>query len=161
MLDLADDAVRRARAAGATLVVNDRPDIARMADADGVHVGQDDLAPAAARVIVGPDRIVGLSTHDKPQVARGREEPVNYLAIGPVFATASKADHERPVGIDGVQRAVAMATTAGRPVVAIGGITIDTAPRLIQVGAASVAVISDLFAGGVAERARDFLRALR
>jgi len=131
-----------------------------MAGAAGVHVGQDDLRPADARRIVGAGGIVGFSTHTGEQLDAGCAEPVDYLAIGPVFATGTKTDHAAPVGVDGVARAASRAARAGLPLVAIGGITLATAPAVIEAGAGAVAVIADLIAGDPASRIRDFLKAL-
>ena len=141
-----------ARTAGATVIVNDRADVARLANADGVHVGQDDLPVGLARTIVGGDAMVGLSTHTNEQIESGVAEPVSYLAVGPVFDTSSKATGYGPVGLDGVRVAVERARRRSLPVVAIGGITLETAPEVIEAGAASVAVISDLLVGGDPER---------
>jgi thiamine-phosphate pyrophosphorylase len=160
LLALADDLVARTRAAGARLIVNDRADVAVMADADGVHVGQHDLAPAAVRTLVGEERWVGLSTHSDLQVESGCGAPVTYLALGPVFPTASKTASETVVGLEGVRRAAARARASGLPLVAIGGITLATAPAVIAAGADAVAVISDLLAGAPEVRARQYLKAL-
>jgi thiamine-phosphate pyrophosphorylase len=141
--------------------MNDRAEIARLSGAAGVHVGQDDLPPSDVRAMVGPRAIVGLSTHNEEQVLRGLSEPISYLAIGPVFATASKANPDPVVGLDGVRRASELARTAGLPVVAIGGITVETAADVIAAGAASVAVISDLIAGDPRARVCRYLNALR
>ncbi|HXI28376.1 MAG TPA: thiamine phosphate synthase [Vicinamibacterales bacterium] len=150
-----------ARSYGATLIVNDRADIARLAGAGGVHVGQDDLAPAAVRAIVGPDAIVGLSTHTIEQIDRAVGEPVGYVAIGPVFGTATKVTGYDRVGLDMVRAAAARASARGLPLVAIGGITLETAASVLAAGATSVAVIGDLLAGGDPERrTREFLAAL-
>ena len=99
-----------------------------------------------------PIAIVGFSTHTEGQLDAGCAEPVDYLAIGPVFATGTKTDHAAPVGLDGVARAAARAARAGLPLVAIGGITLETAPAVIEAGAAAVAVIADLIAGDPAGR---------
>jgi thiamine-phosphate pyrophosphorylase len=156
-LDAAREIVALAHRRGASLIVNDRADIARLAGADGVHLGQDDLPPAAARAIVGPSAMIGRSTHTVAQLEAAAREPVDYVAIGPVFGTATKATGYDAVGLDMVRRAAAF----GRPLVAIGGITIDNAASVIAAGAASVAVISDLFAtGDPAQRAREFLERL-
>jgi thiamine-phosphate pyrophosphorylase len=161
MLDTAAAIVERARACGAIVIVNDRADIARLANADGVHIGQDDLPPVAVRALVGPSAIVGLSTHTVGQVVRAVGEPVGYVAIGPVFATATKATGYDRVGLEMVRAAVAHAAPRRLPLVAIGGITLETAASVLDAGAASVAVISDLLAGGDPERrTREFLRAL-
>ncbi len=123
---------------GAHFVIDDRADIAVALDA-GVHVGQDDLPAADARAIVGPGRMVGLSTHTAAQLAAALKEPVDYLAFGPVFATASKQNPDRVVGIEGLP-----AQTGGLPHVAIGGITLQNARAVLDAGADSVAVISGL-----------------
>jgi thiamine-phosphate pyrophosphorylase len=161
LLEWCDEIVAAAAPFGAAVVVNDRPDIARMAGAAGVHVGQDDLAPSAARAIVGAAAIVGFSTHTSEQVAAARAEPITYLAVGPIFWSVTKATGYGPVGLDLVRFA------AGRhdgavPVVAIGGITVDRAREVLAAGAASVAVIGDLFATGDPEaRTREYVERLR
>lgn len=158
-LRLADELVRVAEPYGAAIVVNDRVDVARLSGAAGVHLGQDDLAPAAARDLLGPAAIVGHSTHTEEQVAVALKEPVTYIAIGPVFGTASKETGYEPVGLAMVEQVRRLAR--GLPVVAIGGITLETAPQVIAAGAASVAVISDLLTGGdPAARVRRFVEAL-
>jgi thiamine-phosphate pyrophosphorylase len=159
MLELAEALQTRARAAGAIFVVNDRADVARLSAAAGVHVGQDDLRPADARRVVGPDAIVGVSTHTDEQVRRALLEPASYLAIGPVFATTSKANPDPVVGLDGVARAAALARPSGRPLVAIGGIDVIHAPRVIEAGADAVAIIGDLLVGDPAARVREYLEA--
>ena len=156
MLTLATSCAREARDAGVTFIVNDRADVARLSGADGVHVGQGDLAPADARRLLPPPAWVGLSTHTDAQVDAGCREPVDYLAIGPVFAYRSKARPDPVVGLEGVRRAVAIA--GPRPVVAIGGITLDRVSEVLSAGASSVAVISDLLLGDPEERARQFVQ---
>jgi thiamine-phosphate pyrophosphorylase len=147
-----------ARAHAADFVVNDRADIARLAAA-GVHVGQDDLSPAEARAIVGPDAIVGVSTHTREQIAGAASMPVSYVAVGPVFGTATKDTGYDAVGVDLVRFAVGR--IGGVPVVAIGGITLERAPAALEAGATSVAIISDLVVHGDAEsRARRLVAAL-
>jgi thiamine-phosphate pyrophosphorylase len=164
-LEACDAVVAEARAFGATVIVNDRADIARLAGAAGVHVGQDDLPVAAARAVLG-DGVVGLSTHRPAQVEAALVEPIDYLAVGPVFGTTSKAAANPEVGLDLVRYAASAALAraeAGEalPVVAIGGITLDRARAVIDAGAASVAVISDLLAGGNPEaRVRQYLARL-
>jgi thiamine-phosphate pyrophosphorylase len=147
MLALATPLAARCHAAGARFIVNDRADIARLSGADGVHVGQDDLTPADARRIVGPSAIVGVSTHNHEQLHAAVLDPVDYLAIGPVFATASKERPDPTVGLDGVRRARAIADAHGRPLVAIGGITLESARDVVSAGAHSVAIISGLLDG--------------
>lgn len=141
-LDLADAAVRLAESFHADIIVNDRADIALMAAAAGVHVGQDDLPPSAARRLLGGKAIVGLSTHSVAQVERALREPVSYVAVGPVFGTRTKDTGYAAVGLDLVATAARMA--ADMPVVAIGGITLENARSVIDAGAAAVAVIGDL-----------------
>jgi thiamine-phosphate pyrophosphorylase len=158
-LDLCRAIVGLARAYGASVIVNDRADIARLAGAHGVHVGQEDLTPADVRTLLGPDAIVGLSTHTMAQIAQARHEPISYLAVGPVFGTDTKATGYDAVGLALVEQAV---TAAGDvPVVAIGGITIDRARAVLDAGATSVAVITDLVATGEPEaRVAEYVRQL-
>ncbi len=161
--EASEDLVSRARKAGATVIVNDRADIAALARADGVHVGQDDLDPDSVRRLLGPSAIVGLSTHSTDQVRAAANLPVDYIAVGPVFGTATKDTGYRSVGTTLVTDAVAVLrdARAAKPIVAIGGITIERAPEVLRAGAASVAVISDLLVTGDPERrVRDYLRAL-
>jgi thiamine-phosphate pyrophosphorylase len=154
-LDLAARVREIAHAAGAIIVVNDRADIARLSGADGVHLGQDDLAPPAARAIVGPGAVLGLSTHTVPQIDAAILQPVTYVAVGPVFGTSTKATGHDAVGLERVRYAAGQlarnrsASPAGEAgLVAIGGITLDRAVEAIDAGASSVAVITDLIASG-------------
>jgi thiamine-phosphate pyrophosphorylase len=140
-LAMARAARAAAGASGALLVVNDRADIARVVGADGLHVGQDDLAGADARGIVGPGVLLGVSTHDLDQLAAAARGPVDYVAIGPVFPTRTKANPDPVVGLEMVRRARA---ATSRPLVAIGGITRANARDVVEAGADGVAVISDL-----------------
>jgi thiamine-phosphate pyrophosphorylase len=144
LLALADDFVAQARRAGAALVVNDRADVARLSGAAGVHVGQDDLGVEEARAIVGVPAIVGVSTHDEAQIAAAAASSASYIAVGPIFETATKATGYGARGLALVRRAA----VTGKPVVAIGGITLDRAAEVVEAGATSVAVISDLLEGG-------------
>jgi len=128
------------RDAGATLIVNDRADIAKLLGA-GLHVGQDDLSPADARALLGDGAIIGFSTHHAAQLRDAAAEPVNYLALGPIFGTASKPDSDPVVGLDELRRARAL---TDKPLVAIGGITRDNAPAVFAAGADSAALIADL-----------------
>jgi thiamine-phosphate pyrophosphorylase len=158
-LDLCDAVVRAARTYGAAVIVNDRVDLAQMAGASGAHVGQEDLAPAAARAQLGPEAIIGYSTHSVAQFESALRESVTYVAVGPVFGTQTKDTGYDAVGLELVGAAARRAS--GRPIVAIGGITLDTAPSVIAAGASCVAVISDLIAGGnPTARVRQFLDAL-
>jgi thiamine-phosphate pyrophosphorylase len=151
-LALADAAVTRVHGAGGRLILNDRADIARLSGADGVHVGQGDLAVEDARQIVGPDAIVGVSTHDAAQIAAASKTSATYLATGPIYATATKDTGYSARGLDLVRQAAA----AGRPVVAIGGITLARAREPIAAGASAVAVISALLSGDPADLVRRF-----
>ena len=146
LLDLAAALVSRARPYGAQIIVNDRVDVAVLARAAGAHVGQDDLSPADARAQLGADAVLGVSTHDERQFARAVREPVSYVAVGPIFGTRTKDTGYMPVGLDLV-RAVRRHDPA-IPIVAIGGITLDTASSVIEAGATAVAVIGDLVATG-------------
>ena len=141
-LDLADAAMRVASPYHANIIVNDRADIALMSGAAGVHVGQDDLPPSAARRLLGEAAVVGLSTHSVAQVERALREPISYVAVGPVFGTRSKDTGYAAVGLDLVASAARLAGEL--PVVAIGGINLENARTVIDAGATAVAVISDL-----------------
>src|SRR5262249_44974260 len=125
------------------------------------HVGQDDLPAACVRTIVGADAVVGLSTHTIDQIESAVAQPVSYLAVGPVFDTSTKATGYRAVGLDGVRAAVERTRQRRIPVVAIGGITLETIGQVIEAGVASAAVISDLLSGGDPERrVRAYIRRL-
>jgi thiamine-phosphate pyrophosphorylase len=126
---------------GLRLIMNDRADLCIAAEFDGVHVGQDDLSPQSARKIVGNGRWVGVSTHNAAQVVDADKTSVNYIAIGPVFATANKQKPDPVVGLAGVREARALTR---KPLVAIGGITRQNCRAVIDAGADAVAVISDL-----------------
>jgi thiamine-phosphate pyrophosphorylase len=153
-------AIRQAFAGTACkLILNDRADLAVLAEWDGVHVGQGDLLPEDARRVVGAERWVGVSTHTEEQVRLADLTCADYVAVGPVFATGTKLDAAPVIGLDGVRRARALTT---KPIVAIGGITRANARSVIEAGADSVAVISALFVEGesVEKVARDFLEIL-
>lgn len=124
-----------------TLIMNDRADLALAADFEGVHVGQDDLSVEAVRRIVGSKMIVGTSTHNPEQVREADAANPDYIAIGPVFATSSKANPDPVVGLEGVRRARSLTK---KPLVAIGGITIEHARSVVEAGADSLALISAL-----------------
>jgi thiamine-phosphate pyrophosphorylase len=160
-LDLAGPMAIACRQAGAIFIVNDRVDVARLAGASGVHVGQQDLTPADARAMLPDAPWVGLSTHNDAELAAGLDSVATYLAVGPVFPTGTKANPDPVIGLAGVGLAAGPVRKSGRPLVAIGGIALDTAPAVIAAGADSVAVISDLLTGtDPARRARAFLEAL-
>jgi thiamine-phosphate pyrophosphorylase len=145
---------------GCRLIMNDRADLAVLAEFDGVHVGQGDLSPEDARRVVGIERWVGVSTHNDEQLRVMNETNVDYIAVGPVFATRTKLDAEPVIELDGVRRARMLTT---KPIVAIGGITRSNARSVLDAGADSVAVISALFVDGeaVEKVARDFIEILR
>lgn len=126
------------RTAAARLVMNDRADLASLLNAD-LHLGQDDLTPAEARLITGQGTCIGLSTHNAPQLEACRHEPVDYVALGPIFATGSKL---RPDPVVGLEQLADWRRLTERPLVAIGGITIESALSVLRAGADSVAVIS-------------------
>jgi len=140
-----------------TLIMNDRADLCLGADFDGVHVGQDDLSPESVRALIGQDRWLGVSTHNPEQLRAADLTSADYVAIGPVFATSSKENPDPVVGLEGVRRARALTR---KPLVAIGGITRQNAVSVIEAGADSVAVISDLFRDP-GKSAEEFLRILR
>jgi len=140
---LRDAAVIRAAAPPSlTLVLNDYAHLAAQAGFDGVHLGQEDMPPAQARSLLGPDAIIGLSTHNEAQLRAAAAAPVDYIAIGPVCATSSKANPDPVIGLDGVRLA---RNLTARPVVAIGGITLANAADVWAAGADSIAVISAIF----------------
>jgi thiamine-phosphate pyrophosphorylase len=163
-LELCDDVVRLAVGYQAQVVVNDRVDLARLSGAAGVHVGQDDLAPDAARAQLGAGAIVGYSTHsvEQAQAALSMSAlamPLTYIAVGPVFGTTTKDTGYTAVGLDLVRTVAGLASAT--PVVAIGGVTLDNAVSAIEAGAAAVAVIGDLLAtDDPAGRTRAYLQCL-
>ena len=140
----------------ATLIMNDRADLCLATNFNGVHVGQDDLSPESVRKIIGPNRLLGVSTHNPEQLRAADLTPADYLAIGPVFATTSKEKPDPVVGLEGVRKARALTR---KPLVAIGGITRANAASVIEAGADSVAVISDLIRGP-RKSAEEFFRIL-
>jgi len=140
----AEAALRVARDRGVRIIINDRVDIALALRADGVHLGQEDLAPEAARRILGDDAIIGFSTHNLEQARLAAQMPVDYLATGPIFGTATKRSANPPVGLTGLER---LGQALGNiPLVAIGGITTKNSGLVLGAGADAVAVISDIWA---------------
>jgi thiamine-phosphate pyrophosphorylase len=140
---------------GVRLIVNDRPDVAMLAGAGGVHVGQQDLEVADARAVVGLDRWVGVSTHSLEQLAEADRTSADYVAFGPVFQTSTKKDPDPVVGTELLRQAREMTK---KPLVAIGGITLERAAEVYRAGADSLAVIRDLIcAPDPAVRAREYL----
>lgn len=143
---------------GVSFIVNDRPDIAALADATGVHVGQDDLDVEAARRVVGTDKWVGVSTHNLEQFQHAAATSADYIAVGPIFPTDSKTNPDPTVGVEFVRK---VRRLTEKPIVAIGGITLENAPHVIDAGADSVAVIGDILrASNPVERATRYLTVL-
>ena len=161
LLEIARSISDLAHRESAIVIVNDRGDVARLSGADGVHVGQDDLPATAVRLLVGDKAVVGLSTHTREQLDRAVLQPVTYVACGPVFETRTKATGYEPAGLEMVRQAAAISSGRALPLVAIGGVTLETAADVIAAGAASVAVISDLLSTGAPEaRVREYMRRL-
>jgi thiamine-phosphate pyrophosphorylase len=149
---------RLVRRAGGTFIINDRADVALAAEAGGVHLGQDDLLVAMARPLLGSGKIVGVSTHSIEQVREADGTSADYIAFGPIFSTRTKERPDPVVGLDGLREA---RRETAKPLVAIGGITLETAPEALGAGADSVAVIGDLLSGGdIGQRAAQFLSVL-
>ncbi|MDT7781430.1 MAG: thiamine-phosphate pyrophosphorylase [Acidobacteriota bacterium] len=138
----AEEALKVARARGVRLVINDRADIALALGADGVHLGQDDMPPLAARALLGDKAIIGFSTHSVEQAVGAARLPIDYVAIGPVFATSSKDNPDAVVGLEGVRGV--REVLGPIPLVAIGGVTRERARAVLEAGADSVAVLSAL-----------------
>jgi thiamine-phosphate pyrophosphorylase len=133
--------LKNAIGSSAKLIMNDRADLCLASEFDGVHVGQDDLSPAGTRKVIGPNLWLGVSTHNPEQLAIADKTSADYIAIGPVFATSSKLNPDPVVGLDGVRRARAL---TNKPLVAIGGINRANGRSVLDAGADSIAVISDL-----------------
>jgi thiamine-phosphate pyrophosphorylase len=150
-------AMRQALGKSVRLIMNDRADLCLAAEFDGVHVGQDDLSPPGVRSIVGETLWLGVSTHNLSQLSKTTQKPADYLAVGPVFATLSKVNPDPVIGLEGVRQAKML---RGKPLVAIGGITRENCRSVIEAGADSVAVISDLLTDP-RKSAEDFFRILR
>jgi thiamine-phosphate pyrophosphorylase len=139
----AEAAMRIARTRGMKMIINDRVDVALALNADGVHLGQEDIPPYAARRVLGPDAIIGFSTHNLEQARLAAEMPVDYIAIGPIFATATKQASDAPVGLEGLR--LVRHAVGGRPLVAIGGITLESSLEVLASGADAIAVIRDIW----------------
>jgi thiamine-phosphate pyrophosphorylase len=142
LLEESRNAAEAAAERGICLVINDRVDIALMVTANGVHLGQDDLPPEAARRLLGESAVIGLSTHSMVQAERALDQPIDYLAIGPIFETNTKADHEPVVGLRGLESI--RRVVGDFPLVAIGGITAERLTSVFNAGASSAAMISGL-----------------
>jgi thiamine-phosphate pyrophosphorylase len=140
---------------GVRFIVNDRADVAALVDADGVHVGQDDLEVEQARAVIGPGKWVGASTHNSEQFRRAAESSADYIAVGPIFTTGSKMNPDPVIGVDFIRKVRAM---SDKPIVAIGGITLEQAAKVIEAGADSVAVMGDILrAENPGKRARQYV----
>ena len=140
----AAEAIAVARKSGVRIIINDRVDIAKALSADGVHLGQDDMPPAAARALLGEGAIIGYSTHSLAQAYSARDLPIDYLAVGPIFQTSSKPNPDPAIGLVGLRE---IRTALGKfPLVAIGGITVLETKDTLEAGASCVAVISALLA---------------
>lgn len=146
-----------AREHGVQLIINDRADIALAVGADGVHLGQDDLPPEAARCLLGDEVVIGFSTHNVKQAIEASTWPIEYLAIGPIFETATKENPDPVVGLDGLR--MVREAIGERPLVGIGGITPENARSVIDAGADSVAIIRGLLTSpdGISESLRKTL----
>jgi len=156
----AEEALRVARSRSVHLIINDRVDIALALRADGVHLGQADLAPEAARRLLGERAVIGFSTHNIEQVREALSLPVDYIAIGPIFATSSKENPDPVVGLDGLRRVRQLVGEV--PLVAIGGIGRESALEVLAAGAGSVAAISLLLSqpAEIERRTRELLARL-
>lgn len=157
----AEEALKLARARGARLIINDRVDIALALRADGVHLGQDDLPPEAARRVLGSRAIIGFSTHNLGQAREAARLPVDYIAIGPLFPTLSKDNPDPVIGLEELSRVRRVTGTI--PLVAIGGINHENARQAIAAGADAVAVISCLLSqpSQTTARTRELLNSLK
>lgn len=143
---------------GVTFLVNDRADVAFLSGASGVHVGQEDVGAEEARSVIGPDKLVGVSTHSREQFQRAAASSADYVAVGPIFSTSTKANPDPVIGTEFIRQ---VRPLTDKPIVAIGGITLDRAAEVIGAGADSVAVISDILrAPNPAARARQFIELL-
>ncbi len=139
-------------------MLNDRADVASAAEASGVHLGQEDLRAEAARSVIGTRKLLGVSTHNLEQFKEAAATSADYVAVGPLFSTSTKANPDRVVGMEFIRSVRAL---TGKPIVAIGGITLERAAEVIQAGADSVAVISDiLLAPDPGQRARQYVELL-
>lgn len=139
----AAEAIRVARERGVKMIINDRVDIALALQADGVHLGQDDLPPEAARELLGPEAIIGVSTHTLEQALVSTKMPIDYIAIGPIFSTPTKQSRDLAIGLDGLGQ---IRQAVGKiPLVAIGGINSQNSDAVLAAGAVAIAVISDIW----------------
>jgi thiamine-phosphate pyrophosphorylase len=158
VLAQAEEIGKIVKQSGARYIINDRADIALILEADGVHVGQDDLPPAKVRKLVGEQMILGFSTHNERQLRDGDREPVDYLALGPIFGTPSKKNPDPVVGTAELARLRALTE---KPLVAIGGITRANAREVLAAGASSLAVISDAVGPDLDARLAEWISLIR
>jgi thiamine-phosphate diphosphorylase len=158
MLTSEVETVLRSAPGNARIIVNDRADVARLVNAAGVHLGQGDLSPSLARIMLLEKQMIGVSTHDLQQAREADHAPVDYIAAGPVFPTTTKQNAAPALGLERLRE---ICSSVHKPVVAIGGITLESAHEVLNCGAASVAVIGDLLGyGNVADRTRVWVRRL-
>jgi len=148
---------RLCREADVWFVINDRVHIALAVEADGIHVGQDDLPPSVIRQIVRHDMLIGRSTHSPQEFQRAQAEPVDYVAFGPLFATRTKPDTQ-PLGVALLREVMKFAT---KPVVGIGGITLERLPAVVPTGVTAVAVVSDIMTGRIRDRVAAYRKVLQ
>lgn len=152
------DEILKSAPRNAQIIVNDRADIARVTGAAGAHLGQEDLLPSLARLVLSEGQVIGYSTHSLRQAVAADDEPVDYIAVGPVFATVTK---ENAAPVLGLERLREICSQVRKPVVAIGGITLESAQEVLKCGVASVAVISDILRyENVTDRTREWVRGL-
>lgn len=152
------DLVRLCRSRKCKVIINDRADVAWLARAQGVHVGQEDLGVKLCRKILGPDRIIGISTHNLEQARQAERTAASYVAVGPIFPTGTK---DRPAPVVGLAGLREIRKVVSKPIVAIGGITRETAAEVIAAGADAVAVISDILkAPNISERTAEYITLL-
>ncbi len=150
MVAVASDLVTLCRRMGTRFLVNDRLDVALAVDADGVHVGQNDMPVAIARRLIGPHKLLGVSVHSETEIRQAERDGADHVSLSPVFATPTKPDHEIPLGLEGVRM---LSLAAQVPVIAIGGIDIHNAGKVIRAGARGVCVVSAIMAAPDPEQA--------
>lgn len=144
------------RKSGAFFIMNDHPDIAAAVDADGVHLGQDDMPVAEARKVLGSEKVIGISTHSIAEAVEAERDGADYVGFGPVFSTGTK-DAGKPIGTDMLAR---VRSEVNIPVVAIGGITAGELPRVVSAGAQAVAVASGILQGEIMDNVKRFISVL-
>jgi thiamine-phosphate pyrophosphorylase len=155
MVQTAAALVQLCRRMDVRFLVNDRVDVALAVNADGVHVGQEDMPVALARKLLGPDKLLGVSVHSAAEIRQAEQGGADHLSLSPVFATPTKPDHQTPLGLDGVR---ALAAVSRLPLIAIGGIQLDNAARVISAGVQGICVVSAIFADSDPEQAARALR---